>query len=172
MIDSFQIFNKADSIVKKVGTRDPLAIADELGIKIYYGDYKELLGMYTYLWKQRIVLLNNSLDDYWRQIVLAHEIGHDIYHRNLAKDGLKEFTLFKTVNSTEYVANAFAAHLLLDNDDVLELARDGYDPAQIASFLNSDTNLMLIKLYEMNRMGYNFNIPCHPERNFFKKIKI
>ncbi|WP_353096840.1 ImmA/IrrE family metallo-endopeptidase [Tissierella praeacuta] len=95
MIDSFQIFNKADSIVKKVGTRDPLAIANELGIKIYYGDYKELLGMYTYLWKQRIVLLNNSLDDYWRHMVLAHEIGHDIYHRNLLKIVLRNLLFLK-----------------------------------------------------------------------------
>lgn len=172
MIDSFGIFNKANNIVKQTGTKNTLQIASELGIKIYYGDYQDLLGMYTYRWKQRIVLLNNSLDNYLCQMVLAHEIGHDTYHRDLAETGLKEFTLFNMKNDTEYVANAFAAHLLLDNDEVLELARDGYDPAQIASVLNSDTNLMLIKLYEMNRMGYNFNIPCHPERNFFKKIKV
>lgn len=105
-------------------------------------------------------------------MVLAHEIGHDIYHRDLAKNGLKEFTLFNMKNDTEYVANAFAAHLLLDNDEVLELARDGYDVVQIAGMLNSDINLLLIKMQEMNNMGYNFNVPCHPERNFLKKIKV
>ena len=70
LIDSFQIFKKADSIIKKIGTRDSISIAIDLGIKIHYGDYNDLLGMYTYLWKQRIVLLNNSLDDYWRHMVL------------------------------------------------------------------------------------------------------
>ena len=75
-------------------------------------------------------------------------------------------------NNTEYVANAFAAHLLLDNDEVLELAMDGYDIVQIAGILNSDINLLLIKMLEMNKMGYNFNVPCYPERNFFKKIKV
>lgn len=172
MIDSFEVFNKADSLVKLIGTRDPFSIADDLGIKVYYGEYKDLLGMYTLILKQRTVLINSNLNYYWRQMVLAHEIGHDIYHRNLAKDGLKEFTLFKMINNTEYVANAFAAHLLLDNETVLELAKEGFDPIQIASMLNSDTNLMLIKLHEMNRMGYNFNIPYQPERNFFKKIKV
>lgn len=172
MIDSFGIFNKANNIVKHIGTRNTLQIASELGIKIYYGDYQNLLGMYTYRWKQRIILLNNNLDDYLRQMVLAHEIGHDTYHRDLAETGLKEFTLFNMKNDTEYVANAFASHLLLDNDMVLELAMDGYDIVQIAGILNSDINLLLIKMQEMNKMGYNFNVPCHPERNFLKKIKV
>ncbi|WP_223376551.1 ImmA/IrrE family metallo-endopeptidase [Schnuerera sp. xch1] len=171
MIDSFGIFNKANNIVKHIGTRNTLQIASELGIKIYYGDYQDLLGMYTYRWKQRIVLLNNNLDDYLRQMVLAHEIGHDTYHRDLAETGLKEFTLFNMKNDTEYVANAFASHLLLDNNEVFELAVDGYDIVQIASFLNSDIKLLLIKMQEMNKMGYNFNVPCHPERNFLKNIK-
>ncbi|WP_333657471.1 hypothetical protein [Tissierella praeacuta] len=61
--------------------------------------------------------------------------------------------------------------MLLDNDRVFELAMDGYDIVQIAGILNSDINLLLIKMQEMNKMGYNFNVPCYPERNFFKKIK-
>lgn len=172
MIDSFKIFKKADSIVNRVGTRDTLKIAGELGIKIYYEDFQDLLGMYTCRWKQRIIFLNSSLDYYLRQMVLAHEIGHDTFHRDLAETGLKEFTLFNMKNDTEYVANAFGAHLLLDNDEVLELARDGYDVVQIAGMLNSDINLLLIKMQEMNKIGYDFNVPCHPERNFFKKIKV
>lgn len=143
-----------------------------LVLKYIMGDYQDLLGMYTYRWKQQIVLLNNNLNDYLRHIVLAHEIGHDIFHRDLAETGLKEFTLFNMKNNTEYVANAFAAHLLLDNDKVLELAMDGYDIVQIAGFFNSDINLLLIKMQEMNKLGYNFNVPCYPERNIFKKIKI
>lgn len=171
MIDSFGIYKKANSIVNHTGTRDALKIASEIGIKIYYGDYQDLLGMYTYRWKQRIILLNNNLDDYLRQMVLGHEIGHDIYHRDLAETGLKEFTLFNMKNDTEYVANAFAAHLLLDNDRVLKLAMDGYDIVQIASILNSNINLLLIKMQEMNKMGYNFSVPSHPESNFLKNIK-
>lgn len=172
MIDSFGIYKKADSFVRSVGTRNALQIASELGIKVYYQDFKDLLGMYTCRWKHRIIVLNNNLDDSLRQMVLAHEIGHDTYHRDLAVGGLKEFTLFNMKNDTEYIANAFAAHLLLDNDTVLELARDGYDIVQIAGILNSDINLLLIKMQEMNKMGYNFNVPCRPESDFFKKIKV
>lgn len=128
--------------------------------------------MYRIVLKQRYIFLNNNLDIYWRQMVLAHEIGHDIYHSHLGEEGLKEFTLFKSINDTEYTANTFAAHLLLDNDSVLEYAKEGFAPSQIASILNTETNLVLIKICEMNRMGYDFRIPFQPEKNFLKNIKV
>jgi len=155
-----------------MGTRDTRKIASELGIKVYYDNYSELLGMYTCRWKQRMVFLNNNLDDQMLQMVLAHEIGHDIYHRNLASNGLKEFELFNIKNTTEYEANIFGSHLLIDNGEVLTLARDGYDIVQISSMLNSHINLLLIKMQEMNKMGYDFNVPFHPEGDFLKKIKV
>lgn len=172
MIDSFRIYKKANALVNRIGTRDTRQIANELGIKIYYENYDDLLGMYTYRWKQRIIFINNNLDDHMRQIVLAHEIGHDIFHRNLASNGLKEFELFYMKNTTEYEANIFGSHLLIDNDQVLALARDGYDIVQISSMLNSHINLLLIKMQEMNKMGYDFNVPYRPEGDFLKKIKI
>lgn len=172
LIDSFGIYKKATALIKHTGTRDARKIADELGIKIYYENYDDLLGMYTCRWKQRMIFINNNLDDHMRQMVLAHEIGHDIFHRNLASHGLKEFELFDMKNTTEYEANIFGSHLLIDNDEVLALARDGYDIVQISSMLNSHINLLLIKMQEMNKMGYDFNVPYRPESNFLKKIKI
>ena len=106
-------------------------------------------------------------------MVIAHELGHDSEHRELAKkstDGLKEFTLFQMKDNTEYEANAFASHILLDNDEVYQLAHEGYDVVQIAKLMNSDINLMLIKLQEMNKLGYNFNVPMNPDSRFFRKI--
>ncbi|WP_313232598.1 ImmA/IrrE family metallo-endopeptidase [Tissierella praeacuta] len=172
MVDSYEIFNKANSIVKKSGTRDPFIIADELGIKVYFHEFQDLLGMYRIILRQRSIFINSNLDHHWRQMVLAHEIGHDIYHRHLGESGLKEFTLFKSINNTEYTANTFAAHLLLDNDLVIEYAKEGFDPSQIASILNTETNLILIKICEMNRMGYNFRIPYQPKKDFLKYIKV
>lgn len=102
-------------------------------------------------------------------MVIAHELGHDAEHRDRAKeskDGLKEFTLFQMKDTTEYEANAFASHILLDNEEVYDLARSGYDVVQIAQQMGSDINLMLIKLQEMNKLGYDFNIPYDPDSRF------
>lgn len=167
MINSFEIYKKATQLVQKTGTNDAVQIAAELGIKLYYNNYENMLGMYTYRWKHRFIFLNNNLDSNMLQMVLAHELGHDIFHRNLASNGLQEFALFDIRSITEYEANAFAAHVLLENEDVLFLARAGNDVAQIASNLNAHINLLLIKMQEMNRMGFDFNVPYRAQGNFF-----
>lgn len=173
LLDSYQIFKQANNLVRQCGTRDALKIAERIGIKIYYEPaFTNLLGMYTFRWNHRMMFLNPRMESYLLQMVAAHEIGHDARHRNLAKmDGLREFVLFNMKDTTEYEANAFGSHLLLDNDKVYELAKQGYDVVQISSALGSDINLMLIKLQEMNKLGYNFNIPFTPDSKFFRKIE-
>lgn len=172
-MDSYSIYKQADDLVRQCGTRDSEKIAQELGIWIYYEDsFRELLGMYTYRWNHRLMFLNSRLDGYLKQMVMAHEIGHDQRHRNIAKAGkpLKEFSLFSMKDTTEYEANAFASHILLDNSEVYSLAKEGYDVVDIAKSQNTDINLMLIKMQEMNKLGYDFNIPYNPDSRFFRKI--
>ena len=90
-----------------------------------------------------------------RIVVIAHELAHHTRHRSLAKkDNLKEFPLFNIKGKTEYEANAFAAHLLITNDAIIELAKNGYTAEQIACELNVIPQLVLIKVHELNCMGY------------------
>lgn len=97
MIDSKGIYRKADALIDKYGTRDPLVLAPQLGIQVnYVGDFHNLLGMYVYRWRQRAIFLNDRMDEHLTKMVCGHEIGHDIYHRSLAgAEGLKEFELFR-----------------------------------------------------------------------------
>ena len=119
-MDSYSVFKQANSLVRQCGTRDPLKIAKEIGINIYYEDaFTDLLGMYTFRWNHRMMFLNPKMDTRLCRMVAAHEIGHDCRHRDLAKDGaLQEFVLFNMKDTTEYEANAFASHILLDSDQV------------------------------------------------------
>lgn len=174
-MDSYRIYSKANDLVKQCGTRDPQKIASELGLWVYDVDeFRDLLGMYTFRWNHRLVFLNSRLDHYTRQMVLAHEIGHDQEHRELAKasdNGLREFVLFNMKDTTEYEANAFASHILLDDGEVYNLARQGYDVVQIAQMMYSNINLMLIKMQEMNKLDYDLRIPYDPDSRFFRKMR-
>ena len=167
MIDS------ADKLVQQHGTRDTIKLAEYSGVKVIPVEYfTDLLGMYVCRWKHRVMFLNDRMDEYLTLMVAGHELGHDVYHRELAKgEGMKEFELFKMHNATEYEANAFAAHILIDTDECIGYARDGYDVVQIAQMMNSEINLMLIKLQELIRLGYNIRLPYEPNSNFFKNIK-
>ncbi len=173
MIDSVGIYKKANSLVQMHGTRNTIKLAQASGVEVIQVDYfNDLLGMYVYRWKHRAMFLNDRMDEYLMQMVAGHELGHDAYHRELAKgEGMKEFELFRMQSSTEYEANAFAAHLLIDTDDCLDYVRNGYDVVQIAKAMNSEINLMLIKLQELNRLGYHLRIPFEPRSDFFKNIK-
>ncbi len=153
------------------GSHDLVALAETIGIKVNFeSDYKNLLGMYVHVMKSRFIFLNSRLDAYWLPMVLAHEIGHDQLHRSLARYGLQEFELFRMNDSTEYEANAFASHLLLDSDEVYEALREGMDITALSQTMNCNINLMLIKLNEMHRLGYDIRVSDTADSHFFKKI--
>ena len=167
------IYQKANALVKRCRTHNTLQIASEIGIYIHHIDeLRELLGMYTYQHKERHILLNSNMDYITAQMVCGHEIGHDALHRERAKIGmgLQEFTLFDMRNEMEYEANAFAAHLRIDNEELFDLMSQGYDVVQISSMMETNVNLMLIKLHELNRMGHQFNLPFIPRSDFLRNV--
>ncbi len=172
---SKEIYAKAKGIIKNAGTRDMRKVAQNLGLTLYFEDnFKDLLGMYTCAFKIRAIFVNNRLSEEMKQMVIAHEIGHDVLHRELAKNGaLKEFALFDMLkNTAEYEANTLAAHLLIDTEEFLALARDGHTVAEAATILNTDINIALIKQGELVNLGYDLRAPESTRGNFMKKIKL
>lgn len=79
--------------------------------------------------------------------------------------------LFNMKDTTEYEANAFAAHLIIDDDDIYSMSKDKYDVVQMAKMLNVNINLVLIKLQELNKLGYDFRVSCEADSFFFRKPK-
>ena len=138
IIRSEEIYKKANSIVKSCGTRDTLKIARELGIHLHFLDnLNDLLGMYTYRHKERHILLNSNMEYLIMQMVCGHEIGHDTFHRDLAKgnEPLPEFVLFDMRTKHEYEANAFASHMIIDDDELIDLMKQDYDVVQLSACL-------------------------------------
>ena len=175
LLQAEAIHRKATDVVKYCGTRNTLRLARDLGIFVHLNnDFEKLLGMYTYINRERHILLNGNMDDMLTQMVCGHEIGHDLLHRDIAKksQALQEFVLFDIRNSMEYEANAFAAHLRIDDDDLLQLMEQGCDVVQMASIMGTNVNLMLIKLNELNRMGWRLDLPYIPRSNFLRDVSL
>ena len=59
----------------------------------------------------------------------------------------------------------------LDDDELIDNLRQGYDVVQLSSIMGTNINLMLIKLNEMNRMGWRLNLPYVPHSDFLKNIR-
>lgn len=167
------IHKHVKKIINKFGTNDPFKIAKESNITIkYLNNLEDLLGIYAVFERKRFIFLNANMDEYMMRMVLAHELGHDTLHRHLTKNGpFHEYELFDITSQPEYEANIFAAHLLLDDDEVTRLAKDNRTDVEIAGMFNVNINLLIFKMNEMNRYGANYNLRHAPKGNFFKKIR-
>mgnify|MGYP001025822280 CR=1 FL=1 len=168
------IHQKAGRLVKRCGTRDTVKIAEETGVYVHFcNDFETLLGMYTYMQKERHILLNANMDTPILQMVCGHELGHDVLHRRLAKTMgvLPETLLFDRKNTTEYEANAFSAHLCIDDRILQDLLPMSCSVEQLAASAGVHVNLMLVKLHELKRMGWELNLPYIPRAGFLGMIR-
>jgi Zn-dependent peptidase ImmA (M78 family) len=157
--------------IARHGTRDPFEIAERLGVEVLLrDDFKKLKGMYKVIGRPRFVFVNANLGEQTAKIICAHELGHDLLHRALARSGaFWEFMLYDMKTRPEYEANCFAAALLLPDEDVLKYAAEGYDAVGMAGLLATDVNLLMIKISEMSAKGYPLRAPYTPRADFLGK---
>ena len=165
------IHEAAQRLIHRCNSRDPFEIAKEIGIKLRYNHrFTALKGMYIVVERNRVITLNSNLKKRVQRIVLAHELGHDTLHRAFAKDNaLREFMIYDMSTRPEYEANVFAGEILLDDKEILALAKEGYDIPQIAGELDTDYNLLSFKMNEMARKGYDFRISLDTDTRFLGK---
>ena len=81
---------------------------------------------------------------------------------------LVEMELFDIRDSTEYEANLFAANLLIDTDEMMELLKEGRDIVSTASALDVNVNMLAIKLLEMRDV--DVDLPFTVSRQFLGRI--
>ena len=130
-------------LVKRCGTRDPFRIARQLGIEVLFcEDFGPLKGMYRVIKRSRFIFINENLSAQMQRIVCAHELGHDQLHRNLAKgSAIQEFMLYDMTTKP---------------DEILEYIYDyGYTSEQIARAMETDINLVALKIAHLAETGYD-----------------
>ncbi len=153
---SINIMDKANKLIRKVGSREPEDIAKQLGIIIMPVPFTKQKGVYKVIERNRFIFIKEDLCPEMRKIVLLHEIGHDVLHRGEAKM-FQEFNIFDMKNDRmEYEANSFAAEVALSDEKILEYIYQGCDIGVIAKCMNSDINLVALKVANFNRRGYSF----------------
>ncbi len=122
MVSTEYIIHAVDKLVHKYGTRDPYELCDRLGIRIRKKDLKKKLkGFFFYQSRIPNIVIDTNLNEVLERILLAHELGHAILHKETAMMvGFQEMEVFDSTATTENEANMFSAELLLDDDEVLE----------------------------------------------------
>ena len=165
-----KIYTDVNNLINLYKTRDPREILEGRGVFIIpFQNPTKVLGMYKIIKRNRFVFYNPYVDDRIINMVFAHELGHDLYHRTEAKQGAAEYELFDIRSEMEIEANIFAAHLLLNEKKLMEDVKEGYSYNQLASLYDVNVNLMIFKLNEMHRMGMPI-VKNETDSKFFTKI--
>lgn len=170
------IYEKVQSLIKKYKTRDPNELIWFLNIKVCpLEDTKHLLGMYHVIQRNRFIFISTEVGRQ-KDLILAHELGHDQLHRDQVISGVAfhENGLFVDNSKNELEANIFAAHLLIADEDIIPLLRRQIDDVDLSYELGVDINLVNLKISEMVKLGLlNLNECCveRPRGDFLKNYR-
>ena len=165
------ISKKADTLIRKYGTRNPFELCDDLNIRIRYRDLGTAMKAF-YFYQSRIknIVLNTRSGEIVQRILCAHELGHALLHGELAAmRGFQELEMFNTVSHTEYEANLFAAELLIDDKELLALLNDKEKSFfSVAKELYVPAELLDFKFRILKNKGYQLEVPYIAQSNFLK----
>lgn len=119
------IKNIVNNLVDTYKTSNIFELCDYLDINIKNDPLGTTKGYFLNISEKHFIVLNSDLEEWEERVVLAHELGHALLHKETNICFLKTYT-YCNANKLENEANAFAAHLLID-DDALNCFSTGYD---------------------------------------------
>lgn len=155
MSEILRIAALADALCERYATHNPFEIAEGEGVLLRFcPEFQTLRGMYKVILGQRFVFLNGNMKRREARQVLAHELGHDALHREMARDTIVQdhFLLDMTLRP-EYEANLFAAQLLYEDEKVLSLLRAGKSASEVAALLGAPMPLFELKMKILQEKG-------------------
>lgn len=165
------ISEKIDALIRKYDTRNPFELCDDLNIRIRYKDLGTAMKAY-YFYQSRIknIVLNTRSGRIVQKILCAHELGHALLHGELAAmRGFQELEMFDMTSRTEYEANLFAAELLIDDNELLDLLNDNEKSFfGVAKELYVPAELLDFKFRILKNKGYHLEAPYIAQADFLK----
>lgn len=151
------IIESAERILRKYGGRDIFETSENAGAIVWFRPLGSLKGFYLFENDKRYIVINNELNPVMSRMVCAHELGHDMLHRELSQGGIRETTLFLQSNKTEREANLFAACVLIPDKTILSELEYCTDIETAAYELGVPAELIDYKLEVLNYKGFHFN---------------
>lgn len=169
----------------KYDETDPECLSRAMGILLLHepmGDSPNACkGFYLTQSRAQVITVNSCLPDHLQRVILGHELGHAILHRKATGgrsaaanasgvSAFHDFALFDASSTLEYEANIFAADLLIEDDDILELSQDGISFFGAADALSVPPELLDFKLRVLKRKGFRvIDPPILARGDFLKK---
>lgn len=140
------IKKKADSLVRKYGTRNPFEIIQGLNVILVFAPLIDTRAFYQYFQRNNIIYINKNLSDHEKQFECAHEMGHMFLHKK-ANALFMDTRTFFVADKYENEANTFAMNLLVSDDILWECFKEKeYTLEQTARLLGYQKELIKLRL--------------------------
>ncbi len=135
-----------DYLIKKLlrenETNNPIKIAKNLGIEVYFTELGTLNGFFNTYRKQKFIYINSNLTEQQQLFTAAHELGHALLHPKTNTAFLKTHT-YMVINKFENEANQFAVNLLISDEDIDEYKHLSY--SNIANIYGCSEELIKLR---------------------------
>lgn len=147
----------ASEVSEKYGGKDIFETAANSGANVWMRRLGGLKGFYLFENGKRYIVINEEIDKVLKTVVCAHELGHDMLHRELSGEGIRENTLFLSGNKTEREANLFAAEMLISDEDILSEIFEYNSIDALSAEIGYPEALIRFKLEILAFKGHKFN---------------
>ncbi len=168
-----EISKSVSKIKKKYGETDPFLLCEAMGIRVLFqnmGSHESAVkGFFLESNRIRVITINSELPKIVQRIIAAHELCHAINHRKNGIYAFHELALFDQNSELERDANLFAAELLLEDEEVLEVLNGDVTFFSAAAILCVPTELLDFKFRVMKWKGYKLTQPPINARSDFLK---
>ncbi|MHB1418880.1 MAG: ImmA/IrrE family metallo-endopeptidase [Bacillota bacterium] len=110
------IVKSVKNLITQFGTRDPIQIAEQLGMTVIPYPFGRIKGLIMEIHGHKFIGVNSRLPRIIQKALIAHELGHGLLSpAGVSYFFLVEKTLFRA-DKQERTANQFAAELLIGEE--------------------------------------------------------
>ena len=172
-----EINASVSTLVKKYDERDPFKLCRAMGIILLFQSLgtapDAIKGFFLESKRIRTITVNSDLPEVIQRIIVAHEICHAENHRKSGIHAFHEVSMFDQTSIYEKDANLFAAELLLEDKDVLEVLNQDTTFFSAAAAMCVPAELLDFKFRVMKWKGYKLiEPPTNARSNFLRNMEV
>lgn len=171
------ICEAVECIRKKYQEDDPFRLCKVMGIVLLFEpfgtDPDAIKGFYLESHRIKTITVNSDLPEVVQKIIVTHEIGHAVLHRNRGVCAFHDVTMFDENSEMERDANLFTAEFLMKDDDVLSCLNADNTFFSAAAQLYVPMELLDFKFRVMKWKGFMLiEPPISAKSNFLRDMEV
>lgn len=171
------ICESVERLKKVYDETDPFRLCKAMGIIVVpksMGTAPDAIkGFFVVHRRIRTIIVNSDLPLVIQRIIIAHELGHAVLHKDCGVVAFHDIGLFDDSSMQEKEANLFAAEFLMGDDDVLDVLNRDTTFFSAASQLCVPMELLDFKFRIMKWKGYKLvEPPIMSKSNFLRDMEV